>query len=38
MCANVNYSEIVCQLFRASLLLMDLAAVCWETRIVLIRI
>lgn len=37
MCGNVNYCEIVCQLFRASLLLMDLAAVCWKTRIVLIR-
>lgn len=38
MCGNVNYCEIVCQLFRASLLLMYLAAVCWKTRIVLIRI
>jgi hypothetical protein len=38
MCGNDNYCEIVCQLFRAPLLLMDLAAVCWKTGIVLIHI
>jgi len=38
MCGNDNYCEIVCQLFRAPLLLMDLAAVCWKTRTVLIHI
>jgi hypothetical protein len=38
MCGNDNYCEIVCQLFRASLLLMDLTAVYWKTRLVLIHI
>lgn len=38
MCGNDNYCEIVCQLFQASLLLMDSAVVCCETSIVLIHI
>jgi hypothetical protein len=38
MCGNDNYCEIVCQLFQASLLLMDSAVVCCETSNVLIHI
>lgn len=37
MCGNDNYCEIMCQLFRASLLLMDFAAMCCKTKFVLIR-